>query len=326
LPKGQPSVAVIMELENATSLKDTKDLSVSVQSVLTSLEGLCQREKIAGEIVFSGQKAQCEHLVEELESLAARFPSVELKIFDNSGCGYFSAKSNAVDLAASDFIVFCDSDCSYEIPYVTKMYEALQAAPNSVVYGKTYALHPRSKLEEHSSLAWLFPPEYIGYGWSWPKSTWANSMAMHRTTLESHPFPEIIIERFPGIETKQERPIWASRLGSYSIQEVEIDALAYHVQFSSRWEWFGRQFTHGVGFSIKEKNPASRILSAGKTEIGVRLDHLQELRVKRLIKARQYYGAVSLLVIAFLARSLGYVTVKLLRLKLQISWPAPKKR
>ena len=320
-----PSVSVILELENATSLKDKEDSTASVQSVLESLDILCNQARITGEVVFSGQKEQCEGLVTQFESLDLRFPSIELRIFDNSGYGYFSAKSRAADLAASDFIIFCDSDCTYELPYMTKMYESLKAAPASVVYGKTFSLHPRSKLEEHSSLAWLFPPEYIGYGWSWPKSTWANSMAMHRTTLERHPLPEIVIEGLPGIETKQERPTWASRLGSYSISEVEVDALAYHVQFSSRWEWFRRQFTHGVGFSIKERNPASRLLSTRKTELGVRIQHLQELLDKELITEKQYNGARSFLVIAFLARALGYLTVKLGRLKMQIFWPAPRK-
>jgi flagellin-like hook-associated protein FlgL len=84
-----PSVSVILELENATSLKDKEDLTASVQSVLESLDILCNQARITGEVVFSGQKEQCDGLVKQLESFDLRFPSIELKVFDNSGFGYF---------------------------------------------------------------------------------------------------------------------------------------------------------------------------------------------------------------------------------------------
>jgi hypothetical protein len=314
-------ISVIMELENATSLRDQQDLTESVDSVVKSLGSLCENRKIEGEIIFSGQQDQCQQIVNKLLSSGNTPVSIALNTFDNSGHGYFSAKMSAVGSTESDFIVFCDSDCVYELAYLTKMYESLQIAPQSVLYGRTFALPARSKFEDYCALAWLFPPESIGYSGSWSKSTWANSMAMHRSTLEKYAFPQIAISRLSGIEIKQERPLWSVHLGSHSIVETEIDAKGYHLQISTWADWFRRQFTHGVGFSIKQPKPISRIQGSMQSKNTARQAHLRNLLQKGQISAQQFRGASNLLRVAYLARAFGYLAVRFLGLKMKVSWP-----
>lgn len=313
---------VFFELENAQSSEDECQAVASYRSVLEA-----QRTVRKGTLVDSTLWVMLPPKISESLKVAIQmenreYPDVEIKHVTAPPGGYFACKNAAIENGTSPFVVFCDSDCIYEPDYFTKIAAALSSSSNAVVYGQTFSPDGEQGFRAISALTWQFPPQSIGYGRSWPRSRWANNMAVHRLVLKENPFPELISTHLRNREYKLERVIWEARTSRGGVLHEDIGAVAFHAQFSSLRAWTARQWVHGIGSAtrlLSEGKEYSRVPASVRGPLARRRLHLKDLRHVRQggLPLRR---AQTVLLLGLLVRTVACFVVRIRGNRFTVIW------
>jgi hypothetical protein len=314
-------VDIYFELENARSSGDQNQAIRSLGSLCIAAQELSnagyQTWKIW--IVLSGEFPS--DFLAKISQVIAAMGISRVEYLKVAEAKYFATKKAATSWGNAPFLVFCDSDCFYDKSFLRDFHQAFIEFPELVVYGRTFAAPASSKFENISSYIWLFPPESIGYGGSWPKSRWANNFGGPRDLFQRIPFPEARVKCFDTIELKQERLLWEREVLHSGYRQVEVKATAYHAQFESMFGWLARQFAHGLG-------TGSRLAAEGKSHrqtwrlvarpLAERIAHLHTL-IPASVGGKELWQAGLALRIGIVARRLALVLLTVCRARLEVS-------
>lgn len=245
-------LAVGFELDNAEASNDVDLILSSYESVLASASSLVRQEpgsKCVVALVHSAKLSQA--LLTKLRGIENNYPHIENSVVENASGSYFGAKNASAGLAEkADVVVFCDSDCIYEVDFVTKILGGFQDPQVDVVFGQTYPLlSDASGFQKRAALWWKFPPKAIGYGTVWKKSQWLNNMAARSNLLRHKPFQEVTVVRGSQSQKHQikvEGVLWKQELQRQGVRFGSVEATSEHRIFSTWAEFNARQFEHGL--------------------------------------------------------------------------------
>lgn len=243
---------ICFELDNAESMGQLDLVSESFESVLASasahdLDHPDSRGRVA--VVFSDKLDT--QMLRVLQTMQDSYPKLEFELIPNISGSYFGAKNTIVEHAGdSEVVIFCDSDCVYELEFVGKMLKSFSDLSQGVVFGETYPnLSKASSFNQRAALWWLFPPREIGYGTVWNNSHWFNNMAVKSSILRTEPFPEVSVcvdgEDEPR-QIKVEGVLWTKRLVDRGIKFGNVMAISEHRIFDTWSEFNQRQFVQGL--------------------------------------------------------------------------------
>lgn len=317
-------ISCLLELDNAAASRSMSSLEESLNSVLLAAANAKERQGLSvdvGVVVPSDLDASIESLVSRKLS---DYPEVASSLRKASS-GYFASKNAATKAPPGGYISFTDSDCTYEPDYFLKLAQAIEEKPDAVVYGITFGRSPRTRFQRISQYCWQFPPSAIGYGDSFPRSQWANNLALPHLILERLPFPEIRLRHMRHFETKQERFLWHREVESLAIDVAQSSAVCYHEQIPSLAAWIVRFWEHGKARGLKTKG---RSLSVRKnlqlafvTGFGKRSTHLKALEKSGELPSRYLTPAIMLLALGSTLKILGYFRVFLSMSEWATIWP-----
>jgi hypothetical protein len=314
---------IFFELENARRSADAARACQSLASIIESAKFLDIHADTAWRLWILRDRDFSAQLLEEIRQIHHGIGEGKIQHVQSDSPHYFGLKNLAAKLGKHDNLVFCDSDCIYESSYLYKMKKGFEQFPNHVIYGTTYAREGSSEFEQISSLTWLFPPEHLGYGDSWPRSKWANNFGLPRSVLLNTPFPVMALSKLGGLETKQERPLWERETSGKGIVHRQIEAVAYHEQFKSLRDWSKRQLVHGLGTGARLRSEGKKFLATSRSVVrplDSRIRHLMVLKMREL-GPRDVDKSVSVLEIGKFVRLFSVVLVWLLDIRLKTHLP-----
>lgn len=316
---------VHFELENASSNEDIKIAINSLISLISSAISYRYINLTSPRIIVTVPLNAREDLIIKVTELKFSYSEIQIEIVNSESHGYFVSKNSVLKYLKSEkYIVFCDSDCTYENSYLLIMHKEMEERKGTIGYGVTYASKRRSSLfERASSLAWQFPPQEIGYESSNLRSRWANSMAVEVSFFSQFPFPQIRLSRFESYELKQERNLWQVASDNLDVKTIEINAVAFHEQFQNLISWTKREWVHGLGRSAKLRNQKNSFLDT-VTSITLRLlykyNFVKKLYEIRKIKKIEFYYFSYLIICAINIEILATIIVWVIKINFEIKW------
>ena len=263
--------AIGFELDNAEAIDDIELILTSYESLLASASLHFEQEpesKCLVALVHSDQLSPA--LLTKLTGVQRNFTHLDYTVVANTSGSYFGAKNASAGLShETDYVIFCDSDCIYEVDFVTKIFAGFQDPEVDVVFGETYPLLSHaSGFQKRAALWWQFPPRTIGYGAVWKKSQWLNNMAARSKLLKHKPFPEVTVvhgRQSQSHQIKVEGVIWKQELQREGVRFGAVEATSKHRIFSTWAEFNDRQFEHGLASAFMSsrngKNPFYAVLS-----------------------------------------------------------------
>jgi glycosyltransferase involved in cell wall biosynthesis len=318
-------IDVFYELENARS---SSDLTAAVESFRSLLAASVQYQNSgSGELslFIIRSEPMATDFLNLIEEIGAESKVTSITYLQISESRYFAAKNVALENGDGEFLVFCDSDCTYELDYFSKMASTLASRSASVVYGTTYAPDRLTRFQSAVALSWLFPPSYIGYGVSWPKSRWANNFGTSRRIFQDFSFPDVQSRWFGGVEMKQERLLWERLTSQSGIAHETADIRAHHAQFSRLSAWLERQWAHGLGSSTRLRNEGKNLKTSLRLTLRPIRERAQHLEVLRKSRRREgpYALAKFLLRLSVLTRAIACIVVYSLQNDWTVTWNPP---
>lgn len=272
------SIDVFFELENARAHNDRHMALESLTSVLKSAENLRGKSSFVPRMFICRSPNFSAEFLGQVLHQQETFPSLTVEHVELQTDGYFGAKNAPLAHGEGRIIVFCDSDCLYSPDYLLTMVSSIEGKTETVVYGTTFAARGRTSFSEVSSLIWLFPPESVGYGKSWPNTKWANSLGLYRQTLERFPFPSTQSRFFRAREFKQERYIWEVETTKHGIDHLEVKAVAYHAQFKNLAGWLNREITAGLGIASRLRTSRMPLDQVSRISAQPLRDRIEQLK------------------------------------------------
>jgi hypothetical protein len=241
--------AIGFELDNAEAIDDIELILASYDSLLASTNLFLEQEpesKCLVALVHSDKLGPA--LRTKLTGVQSNYTHLDYTVVANTSGSYFGAKNASAGLAEhADLVIFCDSDCIYEVDFVTKILAGFQDPEVDVVFGETYPLlSDASGFQKRAALWWLFPPRTIGYGAVWKKSQWLNNMAARSKLLSHKPFPEVTVvhgRQSQSHQIKVEGVLWKQELQREGVRFGSVEATSEHRIFSTWAEFNDRQFS-----------------------------------------------------------------------------------
>ena len=252
-------VQIGFELDNAENIPEVNLVLDAYRSVLESANLFIRENRESSCIVTNVTSAEPRmSFLSQIRDMQKQYPELGFRSLNNPDGTYFGAKNCvASDSLNSDIVVFCDSDCLYDLDYISEMVETLRGTKSQVVYGQTFpALSLDSNFQEKAALWWIFPPQEIGYGLGWPRSQWMNNVAVDAKLLHGLRFPQISVQvdRESGFrQIKVEGELWKELAQSSGATVQASQAKAHHRIFSSWSEFNNRQFEHGLASAYISK-------------------------------------------------------------------------
>lgn len=307
-------IQIGFELDNAETGQEISLLRDSYRSVLDSAKLFIQENSNSSCIVtkVTGEE-QSIFFLTQLNDIESHYPELGFRSLINADGSYFGAK-NCVssDTLDAEIIVFCDSDCLYDLSYVSLMVETLCSTSSQIVYGHTYpALKSNSRFQEKAALWWLFPPKEIGYGPGWPRSQWMNNVAVEAKLLSSLRFPQVSIQVHgeSGFrQIKVEGELWKEMALSSGASIQSSQARAHHRIYNSWSEFSERQFEHGLASAYMSKRSGRGRLYTLISPLGEpvkKLIALFALMVMGKLNYRLFFGSLPFFPVSLIHRLRG---------------------
>jgi hypothetical protein len=128
----------------------------------------------------------------------ARWPG-RIAYLQAPGVHYFEQKNFGAERAASDIVLFLDSDVIPEDGWLERILSQFDDPKNEVIAGCTY-LDNRTVIERCFALFWFFPPKLPRPGLYDSPSFYANNVAFRRPVFLANPFPVAESYRGQGAE------------------------------------------------------------------------------------------------------------------------------
>lgn len=313
-------IVICFEMDNAREARELQLLEASLSSVATAAREFVNLHRGKVEIVIVKSELSSEAQLQCVREIESSNTDVIAKQILETSDGYFAAKNSVLELVREEqIIIFCDSDCVYEVDFLDRILEGFRTGGVEVVYGKTFPLlHDDEDVwSTAAALCWQFPPLEIGYGGTWPSSRWANNLAVCAARLKANPFPSVAIvsgsKRSRRLQLKLERVLWSQELEEAGVVVSDRNAIAYHRVPSSILEFAHRQYVHGIASAfLADVSGAHTLVSlVGPCKPPtVRAWHLFCLWGRRSITLRQLVASGLYLFISIPSRFAGAAVFK----------------
>jgi glycosyltransferase involved in cell wall biosynthesis len=179
-PSRIPSFSIVVETENLAL-----EGSDAIVRCLDSLRHQSVDIAEANEVIVTNSGDVPPELAFRLKS------DLELLEFRQlpEDTGYFEAKMLGAAEATGDVLVFCDSDVEYEPDWLRAMLTSITGDEDVQIVGGETAYEITGPYSLAMALAFQFPP-FSGRRRIWKSRGYAaNSIALRRDLLKSHPFP-----------------------------------------------------------------------------------------------------------------------------------------
>jgi hypothetical protein len=299
-----PSITVVIEWENAR-LSEADRARRMLHRLRAQLAALAPAMPVPPVVIFLYDPAAIEDgLIEHLaaEAAAEGSWSAELRFVPSPGRAYYQQKNFGAGFAASEIVVFLDSDVVPEDGWLAALLDALRDPAVGVVCGNTY-IELDSLYEKAFAAFWFFPLRDPRDDLAPSPHFFANNVAFRREVIARHPFPDLA--SFRGQCKALTRILEAEDIGI----RIQRRARVSHPPPNGLRHFIVRAICEGHDEIVhgRQRNVASRLAA-----VGYRFARDTARAVGRLVRHRRAVGLTPPGVAAALGIAGAYYALKAL--------------
>jgi hypothetical protein len=251
----QLNISFILETDNFIDSKDELLFASSVESWTRSLAdwreagGECDWELV----IVSDQSMSERDIMKPLGGLLKYFPDASVTAISVPGSTYYEKKMAGAQVSKNQWLVFVDSDVTYDINWFEMLAEVMINQQPDAIYGETFAM-AGNPTQNSAAMGWQFPFETPGDSRMGNKPhKWNNNWAVSRAALMSLPLP-----RLPG-DLKLEGALWDIFAEREGLRILSCRAKGHHLQPQNRQEMFALGLRRGVNGVILSRLSPRRL-------------------------------------------------------------------